>query len=136
MPKKDILSEVDMRRRLGLADIEKKKQPPQALDLGKQLEDEEKTRDDFASDVLHLIETLKENSLGVQKSLQNDASQIQNIDDLLAKNRDEVNTEISRLSSIYQSTAMGCRTHCAMISTVLMIWIGVYILLKITPSPS
>lgn len=104
--------------------------------MTKQLEQDNELRDALAEDVLNLITTLKENSLNVQKSLQSDTSRIEIVDNLLNQNLANVKKEISRVDTLFRSTSASCRANCALVTTVLAIWIAVYIVMKITPRPS
>ena len=127
-------TDAELRRRLGLSDIPKTKVDSNG-DIANQLAKDEKLRDDIADDVLSLLETFRENTLNVQRSLKNDASRIEIADDLISKNRENVQKEIARVDTLYRQTALSCYANCALVSTVLAIWIAVYIVMKITPSP-
>lgn len=132
---KGLGTEADLRRRLGLSAVIKTNVNSK-LDVAEQLAEDEKTRDLLETDVLKLLESLRENSIQVQRSLENDAVRIDTVDDLITKNSADVRKEIERVDTLYRTTAMSCRANCALITTVLMIWIAVYIVMKITPRPS
>ena len=128
-------TDAELRRRLGLTGSDSSKSTETELDLSKQLERDRKTRDDIANDVLGLINTLKENSLNVQKSLQSDTSRIEVVDQMMNKNLENVQKEITRVDTLFKSTSASCRANCTLVFTVLAIWIAVYLVMKVTPRP-
>jgi hypothetical protein len=128
-------SDSELRRRLGLSTVVKSKSGAQ-VDIAKQLEADEKVRDTLETDVIDLLRAIKDNSLSIQKSLTKDVTSINAVDDLLTKNSEDVQKEIQRVDTLFNTTAMSCRANCALISFVLMAWIAVYIIMKITPKPA
>jgi hypothetical protein len=127
-----ILKESELRRQLGLG--AKKVQTLSTLSLAAQLEQDEMERDKLTEEIMEMVKTLKDNSGTINSSLKNDQSRIDYVGELMDKNTRNVQTELSRMDQLYQSTSTSCRTLCIMILSVCVLFIATWLVIKMTPS--
>lgn len=105
-------------------------------DLEQRLNRERVERQKLADDVLDALGRLKESTLNVHKNLQEDHLRIRTVDDALGKNLQNVSQVIDRVDLVTNSSSMSWRKMCSLVGFVLAMWVGTYVLIKITPRPS
>ena len=132
--RKKLGTDAELRKRLGITSTNRQ-DGKKELGFEKQLEEDAQFRDSTANDILNLAETLRHTSLNVQRSLEHDSSRIEGINNLIGENLQGVKKEISRVNFLFNSTSLSCRANCMTVLFVLGVWMGVYILIKITPRP-
>ena len=89
----------------------------------------------MAEDVLQYLSNIRDMSLDAQRTLRNDARRIDDIDDAMSRNLSSVSTEIGRINTLITSSSSSCRRNCALIAFIVAVWVGMYVLMKILPSP-
>lgn len=99
------------------------------------LKEASEKREQIASDVLGLLETLKQSSLNVQKSLTEDNTHISHVSDLVTNNQNKVQTEIKKIEKLTSAeNSLSFFKMCSLLGSVCVVFIGVWLVMKFTPN--
>lgn len=136
-PQRTVPSEAELRRQLGLGQRTAATSTARfgKEDFNQQLEQQGRERESVTNDIIHLLGSIRDNSLNVQSSLEKDHRRLDGLASSLEANSGNLAQEMQRMGQLYLATSQSCRASCVMVLAALGIFFFSFLVLKLTPRP-
>lgn len=115
----------DVRRRLrGVSDSES--------DLKDELDRDKEIKEVLTADTAKLVEQLKQSSLQVQKTVENESQLMSEVSNIMEKSLEVVDSALEKMDQLFNNSTFGWKFYLYLVGYVTATWIGMLIFMTIT----